>query len=218
MGVRLGCETPKALIDLAGQPMLVHTLLCFESLGLLEHAIIVVPEASLELFRETLSHNFPGNSFRFLIGGAERQASVWNGLQALAPETEVVVIHDAARPFVAEQSIRESMEAAYALGAATVAIPSVDTILEADENACLANTPDRRRLWACQTPQTFRVEVIRDAHQRARDTGYLGTDDATLVRRMNAPVKLVMGTPLNFKVTTPTDLALAELVIREGLA
>jgi 2-C-methyl-D-erythritol 4-phosphate cytidylyltransferase len=114
-------------------------------------------------------------------------------------------------------SVRASIEAAAEHGASTVAIPCSDTILVADDEDMLVNTPDRRRLWACQTPQTFRLDVIKQAHQQARAEGFTGTDDATLVRRMGHPVKLVKGTPLNFKITTPEDLALAETIIDKGL-
>ena len=103
------------------------------------------------------------------------------------------------------------------MGAATVTVPVIDTILQADENAFLVETPDRRYLWACQTPQTFRVDVIRRAHASAAAEGFLSTDDASLVRRMGEPVKLVMGSTLNIKITTPVDLSIATCLIREGL-
>jgi 2-C-methyl-D-erythritol 4-phosphate cytidylyltransferase len=98
-----------------------------------------------------------------------------------------------------------------------VAIPSVDTILVGDKDGFLVSTPERARLWACQTPQTFRVGVIREAHRQARAQGFTATDDASLVRRVGGRVKLVLGTPLNFKITTPFDLAMAQLVLEEGL-
>lgn len=116
------------------------------------------------------------------------------------------------------ESIRASVDGAAEFGAATVAIPSIDTILVSDADAFLADTPDRKTLWACQTPQTFRVDVLRHAHKEAQRVGFTGTDDASLVRRAGGKVKLVMGSPLNFKVTTPQDLALARCVIEGGLA
>ena len=218
MGTRLGLAGPKALVEVAGKPMLVRTLDRFAALSLLDDAVLVVPGGHEGAFEQALTSAFPSLRFTFVAGGPERQISVNNGLEKLPSGTEIVVIHDAARPFVTETSIRASIEAAEADGAATVAIPSTDTILRADSDAYLIDTPDRQALWACQTPQTFQVDVIRRAHESARRDGYLGTDDASLVRRAGGRVKLVMGSPLNFKITTPTDLALAECVVKEGLA
>jgi 2-C-methyl-D-erythritol 4-phosphate cytidylyltransferase len=212
LGVRLGAEGPKALVPLAGKPMLAHTLERFRPLGLIPAAIVLIAPEHRALFETALDAAFPGMALRLVPGGAERQESVANGLAALDADTEIVVIHDAARPFVATASIQASIEAAAEFGAATVAIPSVDTILEGDADAFLTATPDRTRLWACQTPQTFRTEVIREAHRRARADGFLGTDDASLVRRIGGPVKLVHGTRLNMKLTTPDDRRLAELI------
>ena len=218
MGLRLGARGPKALVELAGIPMLVRTLRRFEPLGLLEGAIIVVPSEYRALFLEVLGEHFPHHAFTVIDGGEERQASVENGLAHVGAATEIVVIHDAARPFIAPDSIQASIEAAAEFGAATVAIPSADTILVADDADLLQATPDRRRLWACQTPQTFQLETIRSAHEAARRVAFIGTDDASLVRRAGGRVKLVPGTALNFKVTTPADLDLAECVVKGGLA
>ena len=217
MGTRLEADGPKALTRLAGQPMIVRTLTRFAPLGLVDEAVIVVPPGCQDAFEAVLADAFPHATLQVVPGGAERQDSVDHGLAALDPRTGIVVIHDAARPFVSAESVQASIAAARECGAATVAIPSVDTILQGDGEAYLERTPDRRRMWACQTPQTFRVDVIREAHRHARTHGFVGTDDASLVRRIGGRVKLVMGTPLNLKVTTPTDLVFAEAAIREGL-
>lgn len=218
MGLRLGCDGPKALIDVAGKPLLVRTLERFRPLNLLPGTVVIVPAGFEAAFEAALEEAFPWVPISLVTGGAERQISVSNGLNALAPDTEIVAIHDAARPFVSTESVAESIEAADQFGAATVAVPSIDTILVGDADSFLIDTPDRARLWACQTPQTFRVSVIREAHAAAKQADYLGTDDATLVQRTGHTVKLVRGTPLNFKVTTPEDLALARCVVEKGLA
>lgn len=218
MGTRLGYGVPKALIALGDRPLLVHTLERLAPLGLLGGAIITVPSDHRGAFQDVLSTHFPDVGFTLPDGGAERQDSVRNGLAALSDDTDIVVIHDAARPFVSLESVKASIEAAAESGAATVAVPCIDTILEGDENAYLVSTPDRSRLWACQTPQTFRVDVIREAHDVARREEFLATDDASLVRRLGFQVKLVTGTPLNFKITTPADFAMAEHIARSGLA
>ncbi|MCC6154244.1 MAG: 2-C-methyl-D-erythritol 4-phosphate cytidylyltransferase [Candidatus Hydrogenedentes bacterium] len=218
MGTRLGADRPKALIDLDGVPLLVRTLARFADLDLLDNCIITIAPQARSEFEGALRVHFPTAHVRLVDGGKERQDSVRNGLAALDSTTEIVVIHDAARPFVSPESIRASVDAAAQIGAATVAIPSIDTILVSDSEAFLTATPDRNTLWACQTPQTFRVEVLRHAHDIALRDGFAGTDDASLVRRAGGKVKLVMGSPLNFKVTTPQDLALARCVIEGGLA
>jgi 2-C-methyl-D-erythritol 4-phosphate cytidylyltransferase len=216
-GVRLGLDQPKALVPLDGKPLLALTLERFAALGLNARAVIAVPAPQLALFASALREAWPNGDLKIIPGGERRQDSVWNGLSALDPDTDIVVIHDAARPFVAPESIQDSIDAATAYGAATVAIPSVDTILVGDEDGFLVSTPDRARLWACQTPQTFRVGVIREAHRQAQAQGFTATDDASLVRHAGGRVKLVLGTPLNFKITTPFDLAVARLVLEEGL-
>ena len=127
-----------------------------------------------------------------------------------------MAIHDAARPFIEEVTIRGVMDAARTAGAATVATPCVDTILESDDVGMLAATPDRSRLWACQTPQAFRLSLIREAHEKAQELGASYTDDATLVRAAGHEVKIVEGTAGNIKITTAADLAFAEYLIREG--
>ncbi len=217
MGLRLGASGPKALVSLAGAPMLVRTLERFAPLGLIDNAVIVIPSEYREDFQSALEAAFPGVCFNLAGGGAERQLSVENGLAMIEPSTDVVAIHDAARPFISMDSVREALDAAARWGAATVAVPSIDTILVSDAEGFLCDTPDRRMLWACQTPQVFRVEVIRAAHAQARRDGFAGTDDASLVRRCGGRVKLVRGTPMNFKVTTPGDLDMARCLFQAGL-
>ena len=214
----MGCDGHKALIRVGGEPLLVQTLRRFQPFGLIESAVIVAAAGYESAFESALHRSFPGARFSLVQGGAERQMSVANALASLDGDTEIVVIHDAARPFVSDDSIRASISAAVECGAATVAIPTVDTILRGDDEGYLIDTPDRRLLWMCQTPQTFQVSVIRAAHECARRDGFLGTDDASLVRRVGGRVRLVMGSQANFKVTTPADLAMAEYVLKEGLA
>ena len=215
MGVRLGADGPKALVDIGGRPMLAVTLARFSGMELLDPAVIVAPSAFFSAFERELNAHLAPGSWILVEGGAERQESVARGLAALREDAEIVVIHDAARPFVSRQAVEASIAQAAAHGGATVAMPVSDTILVADERQFLDSTPDRRMLWACQTPQTFRVEVIRRAHQAALDGGYSCTDDATLVRRVGLPVKIVEGSPANFKVTAAFDLATARRMASE---
>ncbi len=214
-GVRLGCEGPKALADLDGRPMLARTLARFESLGLVDKAVVVAPAHARAAFEACIAAYFPGRGIQLANGGAERQESVHRGLDALDAASDIVVIHDAARPFVEADSVRRAIAAAAEHGAATVAVRTVDTILEEDGAGFLAATPDRARLWACQTPQVFRMRVICEAHHHAQQHGAAATDDATLVKRCGGVVRLIEGNARNFKVTTPEDLARARRLVRE---
>lgn len=217
MGQRLGTLQPKALVPIAGVPLLVRTLKPFQSLGLANTAVIPIPGSHRAEFEAVLEAAFPGHAMRLVEGGSERQDSVHAGILALDADTDICVIHDAARPFVSPEVIQASIDAAAEYGAATVAIPTIDTILMDDGDGFLRETPDRRLLWACQTPQTFRVAVIRNAHEEALHRGFHGTDDATLARHCGSPVKLVPGSPHNLKVTRPSDLHVAEAFIEKGV-
>jgi len=213
MGVRLGTSEPKALVTIGGTPLFVHTLRPFHALGLLSEAVVVAPEAHVSVFQDLVDHEFDASSITVIPGGRERQDSVNAGLNHLSPSTKIVVIHDAARPFVTESIISNAINAAQKSGAATVAVPCTDTILVATEENLLANTPDRKDLWACQTPQVFSVAVIKEALRKASAEGYLGTDDASLVNRTGGNVQLVRGSPHNIKITTPEDLEYAEYLL-----
>ena len=217
MGDRLGHASPKALAPLAGRPLLVRTLERFDSRSYLNRALITAPEPYLKVFSSVVDTAFPQANIRIISGGATRQQSVSIGLSELEDETDLVIIHDAARPFPPLEATVLAIEAASEYGASTIAIPCADTILRADEKAMLVETPDRSELWACQTPQVFGVEVIRDAHAKARAENRAGTDDATLVRMNGGTVKLIEGDARNFKITTADDLRYAEYLIHEGL-
>ena len=217
MGLRLGYDMPKALVKCAGEPLLARTLKRFLPLGLIEGAIITAPAGHEQQFREALRNAIPDKQLKVITGGASRQESVALAIAQADSDTEIIVIHDAARPFVDPASVQASIDAARKYGAATVAIPSSDTILVADDSDFLMDTPDRNMLWACQTPQTFRLDVIKAAHHKAAQDKFAGTDDASLAQRMGNRVKLVQGTALNFKVTTAGDLALATAVAEKGL-
>ena len=135
-------------------------------------------------------------------------------MAALEPQCEIVVIHDAARPFIGVEAIQRSIDAAAEVGSAVVATPVRDTIKRADAQRTIRETVSRHDLWLAQTPQTFQVEVIRAAHRWARQQDIAGTDDATLVEQMGQPVRIVPGDALNFKITTPDDFALAQAVLQ----
>ncbi len=200
-------------MPLAGRPLIEYALSRFERMGLVDRCVIVVTPRYEKEFRTAVSAAFPGASFTLVPGGQERQDSVRRGLAALEADTDLVIIHDAARPFVPVEAVEAACEVARGCGAATVALPCADTILEGDTEEYLHATPDRARLWACQTPQVFQTSVIRGAHEAALRQGIEATDDATLVCRAGGRVKLVRGTPMNLKITRPEDLRIAEALI-----
>ncbi|HAV62742.1 MAG TPA: 2-C-methyl-D-erythritol 4-phosphate cytidylyltransferase, partial [Verrucomicrobiales bacterium] len=150
----------------------------------------------------------PTKSFTLVQGGAERQDSVWNGLEAVPRGTEIVAIQDAARPCTTHELITDTIAAAREHGAAVAASPVVDTIKESTDGRFIGAHLERSRLWAVQTPQTFRLEVIRRAIEAARSSGRVFTDDTAACEAIGQPVRLVVGASPNPKVTVPDDLPL----------
>ena len=145
--------------------------------------------------------------------GEERQDSVYNGLLALSYDTDIVVVHDGARPLFSSETLASVIAAAQIHGAAACAVPAKDTVKLADDEGFVASTLPRGRIWLVQTPQAFRYELIIEAHRRAREENIFATDDTALVESIGGPVKLVMGSYENIKITTPEDLDVARAII-----
>ncbi len=213
MGTRLSHPLPKALVPISGTPLIVHTLQAFETSCLTHSAIIVYPKAHQKDFQDALDTAFPKNTCTLIAGGQERADSVANGLKALSPSTTIVLIHDAARPFIEQPTIHASIDTARRDGAATVASACKDTVLEADPNGHLRNTPDRTTLRLCQTPQVFQRSIIEAAY--ASPTPDAITDDATRVHRMGIPVTIIECSDTNIKITTPQDIEYAEFLLEK---
>ena len=153
-----------------------------------------------------------------VAGGKERQDSVWNGLQAVPADTEIVLIHDGVRPFVTEEILNDSIETAMEMGGCVAGVPAKDTIKVCNEENIAVATPDRNTLWQIQTPQTFRKELILQAYVQAKEEGFAGTDDASLAEHSGYPVKVIMGSYRNIKITTKEDLLVGEAFLKEGQA
>jgi len=215
-GVRMGLSQPKPLVELKNKPLLLWTLEPFVALDLARQTVIVVSEELIDRITHLVQEHFGSSvGLKVVPGGIDRQGSVYNGLLALQPSTELVIIHDAVRPFVEPQTILASVDAARECGAATVAIPAVDTIIAVDEHGIVRETLERSDLWAVQTPQTFGYDTVLGAHERADKDGVRATDDAELVRRLGLTVKVVRGSPDNIKITTPHDLLVAEHILEK---
>jgi 2-C-methyl-D-erythritol 4-phosphate cytidylyltransferase len=213
-GTRMGPNVDKLFLEIAGKPVVVHTWQKFDAARCIDEIVLVVREGMQPAF-ETLAKQFQlRKKFRLIAGGKERQDSVWNGLEAVASGTEIVAIQDAARPCTSEQLIAATIEAARETGAAAAAQPVTDTIKESADGKIIARTPDRSRLWAVQTPQTFRLEIIRRALSEVRRKGLLVTDDTAACELIGQPVRLIASTGPNPKVTRPEDLPYLELLLR----
>lgn len=211
-GLRMGGAVPKQFMELEGRPVLAHTLLAFEAAPSIDSMVIVSDNA--EWIRNNILKPFSiAKPVLFADGGRERQDSVWNAINGLS-NCELVAIHDGVRPLVTVDVIEESIAAARVYGAAVVGMPSRDTIKEADDKGFAIRTPDRSRLWTIQTPQTFRLDLLKEAHEKAREDRHLGTDDSSLVERLGHPVRLIEGSYKNIKITTPEDLTAAALYLK----
>ena len=218
MGKRMGAEINKQYLLLAGKPILAHTLQVFENAPFVDDVYVIIPAAEIPFCREQVVERYGLTKVRRIVaGGAERQHSVMNGLQALdgSGDDDVVLIHDGVRPFVPPRVLERAAEVARRHDGALVAVPAKDTI-KVVVDGIIKGTPPREELWLAQTPQAFRYPVIRAAHEIAAAENYLGTDDASLVERMGKDIHVVVGDYRNIKITTPEDLILAEAFLREA--
>jgi 2-C-methyl-D-erythritol 4-phosphate cytidylyltransferase len=219
-GRRIAGAVVKTYLPIAGRPLLLRTLDGIFSTPIVSQAVVVAAAGEVERCGGLL-HGDAGlrdRSWLLAIGGATRQHSARRGLEKIGADTDVVIIHDGARPFVSAALIERCVAAAIDKGAAVAGLPVRDTIKNVSAEGWVQATPDRGSLWEIQTPQAFRREVIVAAHDKAARDGVEATDDAMLVERMGAPVFVVEGERLNFKITVPADLQLAELIIRGGSA
>ncbi len=214
-GVRMGARVPKQYLRLGGAPLLVHTLRALARARSVVAIVVSAPGDRVESTDALLRRHRVPKLSSVVAGGAERQESVWRGLQALPSGCRWVVVHDAARPFVEPALVDRVLEAAAGPGAATCGLPVRETVKRV-KHSMVEATLDREGLWLIQTPQAFRREVLQEAHDQARRDGYVGTDDAVLVERLNGPVAVVAGSPRNLKVTTPGDLETARLWLRRA--
>jgi 2-C-methyl-D-erythritol 4-phosphate cytidylyltransferase len=204
IGTRLGRRTPKQFLRLGGAPILTATLRHFTHHPGVRAIIVAAPEAHVARTRRLVGRT-GRRTVEVLAGGPTRQDSVWLALQAVPAAADIVVVHDAVRPFIDRRLIDAVVAAAAAHGAAICALPIAETVKRVRDGTVEA-TLDRAGLWAVQTPQAFRPALLREAHDKARRDGVVGTDDAMLVERLGHPVRVVPGRAGNVKITTPEDL------------
>jgi 2-C-methyl-D-erythritol 4-phosphate cytidylyltransferase len=214
-GTRMGAGVDKLFLKVAGRPVIAHTWQRFEDAKCIGEIILVVRDGQEKRVEELAARFRFKKSFRIVTGGAERQDSVWNGLAALSVAAEVVAIHDAARPCVSGELIAETVKHAEESGAAVAAQPVTDTIKESSDGKMIQRTLDRSKLWSVQTPQTFRVAVIRRAISTAREKNLVLTDDTAACELIGQPIRLISCVMPNPKVTVPGDLPLLEMLLQK---
>ena len=209
-GERIGAAVPKAFLPLAGRPLVVHAIDALAACDAVDAIVPVLPRDALDrVAPATLGAAARRKVQPAVAGGAERQDSMRAGLATLPASVELVAVHDAARALVRPEDVARVVAAADRSGAALLAVPVRDTLKQVAGGRVTATVP-REALWAAQTPQVFRIALLREALDKAQAEGFRGTDDAQLVERLGAPVEIVEGDPGNLKITWPADLAWAE--------
>ena len=217
-GTRMGPQVDKLFLELNGCPIVAHTWRRFNEAKCIDELVLVVRDGMQAAFATLAEQYRFKKRFRLAVGGKERQDSVWNGLEALSPDTEIVAIQDAARPCTSHALIAATVAAARKVGAAVAAQPVTDTVKESHDGKLIERTLDRSRLWSVQTPQTFRVDIIRRALSAVREKGLLVTDDTAACELIGQPVQLVLSPEPNPKVTRPEDLPCVAAILRSMAA
>ena len=213
-GIRMGGATPKQFLSLEGVPIFVHTLRKFAASEAIDEIFLGVrPEEMDRASKEIAAEQF-AKDVRLMVGGASRQETVARCLDQASPEIDVVVVHDAVRPFIELAMIRQVVDAARKNGAAILGILSVDTVKKVERHLITGTIP-RERIVLAQTPQAFRFTILRQAFDRALAEGYYGTDESSLVEHDGHDVTVLLGSDRNIKITKPSDLPLARLYIAQ---
>lgn len=214
LGKRMQAGHNKQFIEICGQSVLTHTLTIFAQIPEIAKIVLVVRAGEEDTCRNMIPE-IAENKTVLAIGGKERQDSVHNGIRVITWECEYILIHDGARPLVTEEVIRRTLLAAQNSGAAICAVPVKDTIKQADSDGNVLATIPRESLWAVQTPQVFRADLIRRAYENAYVHNHYGTDDASLVEYLGEKIKIVTGDYDNIKITTPEDIPTAEQILQK---
>ena len=211
-GKRMNYHKSKQFIEIKGKPVLVYTLEKFIYNKSIDEVILVLPEDEVDYCKKEVLQKYSWKVDRIVIGGKERQDSVFNALEAME-KANIVLIHDGARPFISEKIIEEGIKYANIYGAAAPGVTPKDTIKIKNEDNISVDTPDRNTLVAVQTPQCFKYDEIYQCHRKIKEENAIVTDDTSVVERYGHKVYLYEGDYTNIKITTPEDLILAERLI-----
>ena len=211
----------KQFMLLEGSPILLHTVRKFAASDRVSELVVAVRAEDLEWVGAMLAGELNGRKLRVVEGGNSRQESVENALRSLGPETDLVAVHDAVRPFIDIETIHRAFDEAAETGAAIVGLAAVDTVKQVSRGngkTRVRSTLQRDNLVLAQTPQVFRFELLERAYEAARRDGFIGTDESSLVERLDVEVAVVAGTDRNIKITRPADMELARLFLHEDAA
>lgn len=220
LGTRMGkTEAPgrKQMMELAGAPVLVHTLRRFDSAATVNEILLAVRPEDRAALESLVAEGAFKTPIRFADGGRSRQESVENALALVGPDVDLVAVHDAVRPLITPELIDQAVEQASRDGAVILGIPAVDTVKRVDQKIVHATLP-REMIMLAQTPQVFRTELLRRAYEQARADGFSGTDEASLIEHLGEDVHVMLGSSRNLKITRPEDLALAEFYLESSAA
>jgi len=212
-GKRMGVPYNKQFILLQGKPILAHTIALFEQTEAVSEIVIVSSKEDQERIATLVREEGFRKVSAIVVGGKERQESVFAGIKALSPLIQRVAVHDGARPLLTCAELNRFFAEAERYEAAIMAVPVKDTIKVVNDRGQVVQTPPRDTLRAVQTPQIFARELLEKAHQKASEEGFLATDDAALIEWLGYPVQTLMGSLENIKITTPEDLDLAESIL-----
>jgi 2-C-methyl-D-erythritol 4-phosphate cytidylyltransferase len=210
----------KQFMLLEGSPILVHTVRKFAASDRVSEIVVAVRAEDIEWVESLMAGEFPRGRVRVVEGGNSRQQSVENALETLTPDTTLVAVHDAVRPFIDLETIHRVFDEAAESGAAIVGVPVVDTVKQVSRGTGKAHiraTLPREKLVLAQTPQVFRYDLLTRAFRAAREDGFIGTDESSLVERLDVEVAVVLGSDRNIKITKPGDMSLAHLFLREDV-
>jgi 2-C-methyl-D-erythritol 4-phosphate cytidylyltransferase len=214
VGIRMGGGTPKQFLSLEGVPIFMHTLRKFVAADAVDEIFLALRAEDMERVNKDIDREHFSKPVRLVAGGPTRQETVARALAHASPTTELVVVHDAVRPFIELEMIQRVVERARKDGAAILGILSVDTVKQIERQKILGTIP-RERIVLAQTPQAFRFSMLQEAFARAGADGFNGTDESSLVERLGHPVTVLMGSDRNIKITKPSDLPLARLYIAQ---
>ncbi len=210
-GKRIGASVPKQFLEIQGEPLLHHTLTVFAYCKLIDYVVLVMPRADVDKVGKDWLNKYEIVR-EVVVGGEQRQDSVYNGFNSLERATDIVVVHDGVRPFTTPQMITATVEEAQQHGAAITAIPVNDTIKQAIDGFVKQTVP-RDGLWRVQTPQAFQYGLLQQAFKKAKKDSYYGTDEGSLVEYLGERVKIVPGSELNIKITRKEDIVLGESLL-----
>ena len=216
-GIRMGLSSPKQFYELAGDPILVHTLRVFQQIEAIGHIVVVVPAENCPWVEDLVQSNHLTKVYRVIAGGNERQDSVLFGLKVLPDDVELVLVHDGVRPFVPVAVVEKCLQEAEKSGAAMAAIQVKDTLKTVSRQKMIEKTIDRADVWQAQTPQVAKKSLLLEAYALAAEKeDFIATDEAGLLELLGCPVKVVEGSEKNIKITRPEDLILAKAILMES--